>query len=183
MMAEKKTIPQIKGGPNTALLVIDVQWGLFRQKIHIYQSEQLLDNINTLVRHAHKAGAPVVYVQHSGERILQLGTPGWELHPRLNPLSEDLHIDKTRGSAFENTPLGEMLEARQVGTVVVCGLVTHGCVRATAQGALDLGYQVIVAADAHSSFSKDAAKLIKQWNGKLAEAGAVVRPVAEIEFA
>jgi nicotinamidase-related amidase len=181
-MAQKQILPQIKGGPNKALLVIDVQWELFRQKIPIYQAKQFLDNIHTLVHQAHKAASPVVYVQHSGERILLLGSPGWQLHPKLSPLPEDLHIDKTRGSAFENTLLAEMLEARQVGTVVICGLVTHGCVRATCQGALQLGYQVIVAGDAHSSFSKDAAKLIKQWNAKLEEAGAEARQVAEIEF-
>jgi len=64
--------------------------------------------------------------------------------------------------------------------VVVSGLVTHGCVRATCQGALALGYAVALVADGHSSYSKDAARLIEAWNCTLAEAGAVVLPAAEV---
>jgi len=181
-MAKKMIAPQIKGGPNTALLVIDVQRGLFWLKTPIYQAEQLLDNIHSLVRKAHQAGAPVVYIQHSSDKHLVLGSSAWQLHPKLNPLPDDLHIDKLQGDAFEGTPLLDELEDLQVGTVVTCGLVTHGCVKATTLGALARGYRVVLAGDTHSSFSKDAAKLITQWNAKLAEAGAEVRTAEEIEF-
>lgn len=181
-MAKKITQVQITGGPNTALLVIDVQWGLFRQKTPIYGAEQLLKNIHALAKKAHRAGAPVVYIQHSSEKHLVLESSAWQLHPRLNPLPDDLHIDKLQGDAFEDTPLLAELEARQVGRVVTCGLVTHGCVKATTLGALARGYRVVLAGDTHSSYSKDAAKLIKQWNATLAEAGAVVKTASEIEF-
>lgn len=181
-MAKKLTTPQIKGGPESALLVIDVQRGLFNKSTPIYQAEQLLANIHTLVRRAHEASAPVVYVQHSSEKYLVLGSNDWKLHMRLSPLPDDLRVEKQKGNAFEVMPLMGEMEARQVGRVVVCGLVTQGCVRATALGALQLGYRVVLAGDTHSSYSKDAAKLIEQWNGKLAAAGAEVRPAAEIEF-
>ena len=181
-MAKKMIAPQIKGGPNTALLVIDVQRGLFWQKTPIYQAEQLLDNIHTLVRKAHQAGAPVVYVQHSSDKLLVIDSSAWQLHQRLSPLPDDLHIDKRQGDAFEETPLMDELERLQVGTVVTCGLVTHGCVRATTLGALQRGYRVVLAGDTHSSFSKNAAKQIKQWNANLAEAGAKLRPASDIEF-
>jgi nicotinamidase-related amidase len=183
-MAKKKAAPQIKikGGPDTALLVIDVQRGLFNKSTPIYQAEQLLANIHSLARRAHEAGAPVVYVQHSAEKHLVLGSHEWKLHPKLSPLPDDLRLDKLQGNAFEATPLLDELEALQVGRVVVCGLVTQGCVKATALGALELGYQVVLAGDTHSSYSIDAAKLIAQWNTKLAEVGAAVQPAAEIEF-
>jgi len=42
-----------------ALLIIDVQNGLFRKSSPIYQAESLLKNINTLVARADWAGAPV----------------------------------------------------------------------------------------------------------------------------
>ena len=181
-MAKQQTIPEQASGENIALLVIDVQRGLFNRGAPIYQSERLLKNIHHLVHQAHLADAPVVYVQHSADRQLVQGSHDWLLHPRLNPQPEDLHVDKRHGSAFEATPLGEELKTRQVGTVVVCGLVTHGCVKATSLDALRLGYRVILAADAHSNYSKDAARLIEQWNAKLQAAGAVVIPASEIEF-
>jgi nicotinamidase-related amidase len=181
-MAKKMAVPQIKGGPNTALLVIDVQRGLFNKSTPIYQAERLLKNIHALVRKAHQAGAPVVYVQHSAEKNLVLGSNDWKLHPRLSPLPDDLRVDKLHGDAFEATPLLEELEALQVGRVVTCGLVTQGCVKATTLGALQRGYQVVLAGDTHSSYSIDAAKLIAQWNAKLAEAGAVVQMVEQVDF-
>jgi hypothetical protein len=38
----------------------------------------------------------------------------------------------------------------------------------------------VLAGDGHSSYSKDAARLIEEWNRKLGEAGAVVLPAAQI---
>jgi nicotinamidase-related amidase len=181
-MAKKIALQKIIGGADTALLVIDVQRGLFNKSTPIYQAEQLLANIHALVRKAHQAGALVVYIQHSAEKHLVLGSNDWKLHPKLSPLPDDLHIDKLQGDAFEGTPLLDELEACQVGRVVTCGLVTQGCVKATTLGALARGYRVVLAGDTHSSYSTDAAKLIAQWNAKLAEAGAEVQQAAAIKF-
>lgn len=181
-MAKKIAASKVIGGPNTALLVIDVQRGLFNKSTPIYQAEELLVNINLLVKKAHLADMPVVYVQHSAQKYLVLGSHDWKLHPKLSPLPEELRVEKLQGNAFEGTPLMAELEAQQVGRVVVCGLVTQGCVKATALGAVALGYQVVLAGDAHSSYSKDAQKVIAQWNMTLLGAGAEVRQAAEIEF-
>jgi hypothetical protein len=47
---------------------------------------------------------------------------------------------------------------------------------------LALGYAVVLAADGHSSYSKDAARLIEEWNRKLGEAGVQVMSAAQIEI-
>ena len=168
--------------PQPALLVIDVQRGLFQKSTPIYHAETLLDNILALVSRAQAAGAPVIYVQHCAERDLVKGTDAWQLHPRLAPRPTDSLVFKEHGNAFESTPLQEILTARRVDRLVACGLVTHGCVKATCLGALALGYPVTLAADAHSSYSQKADQLIKDWNAKLQAAGAVVKPTTEIVF-
>ncbi len=173
----------VKARGEVALLVVDVQRELFAKSTPIYQAERLLANVNALVARARAAGAPVFFVQHSSDRILAKGSEGWQLHPALQPSAGDGRVDKLHGSAFEGTGLGAELAARQVDRVVVAGLVTHGCVKATCLDAVRLGYGVTLAGDAHSSYSKDAARQIEQWNGKLATAGVQVRPTAEIEFA
>jgi nicotinamidase-related amidase len=89
---------------------------------------------------------------------------------------------KEKGNAFENTKLKQLLAERGVGSVVICGMVTHGCVKNTCLGALAEGYQVTLAGDAHSSYSKDAAALIEKWNAALAEAGVRVVKSAAISF-
>ncbi len=165
-----------------ALLVIDVQQGLFKKSSPIFKAEELLRNINSLVERAHRAGVPVFYVQHSDGRTLVEGTQDWQLHPQLQPLASDSSVHKEHGNAFEGTGLEKALKSRNVTGVVVTGLVTHGCVRATCLGALQLGYRVILAQDGHSSYSKDAARLIEEWNQKLSGQGADLKPTLEIEF-
>lgn len=171
------------GGPNrSALLVIDVQQGLFEKSHPIYQAETLIENIKELAGKAHAAGAPVVYIQHSDEKSLVKGAPAWQLHPALSPAPQDFHIFKAHGNAFEDTGLGDLLRSYDIGTVIACGLVTHGCVKNTCLGGLEEGYRVILAKDAHSNYSKDAAELISKWNKLLAVDGVILKDTANINF-
>jgi nicotinamidase-related amidase len=169
-------------GENTALIVIDVQRELFKKSTRVYQAEALLANINSLINKARLAGVPITFVQHSSSAYLIEGSEGWQLHSRLHPAKEDIMIRKLHGNSFEDTPLEEKLEACGVGNLVVTGMVTQGCVRATTLGALELGYRVILVIDGHSSYSKDADKQIDKWNQKLSEAGAIVKATSEINF-
>ena len=166
-----------------ALLVIDVQQDLFGRPTPIYHGQQLLANINLLAERAHDAGAPVVYIRHcNSEGVLVKGTPGWELHPALHPLPADLMVEKLKGNAFLGTPLAQELRARGVTTVVVTGLVTCGCVKNTCLGAKECGFGVVLVEDGHSDNSRDAARLIDQWNRNLGRGVADVRPTAEVAF-
>lgn len=167
---------------DSALLVIDVQTGLFQHNIPVYRADWLLDNITMLVDRAHQAGVPVVYIQHANDRFLVEGSAEWQLHPRLQPVGQDLMIRKRHGNAFQSTALGPELSARRVRTVVVVGLVTHGCVKATCLGAQALGYRVVLVGDGHSSYHRQAARLIEELNQKLSEVGAEVRPAQGIQF-
>lgn len=178
------TATRTETGPaDTALLVIDVQAGLFRKSTPIWRAEELLASLNALIAAARAASLLVVYIRHSSDKVLPYGSPDWVLHPRLTPPEEgDLLIEKEHGNAFERTVLAAHLGERAIRRLVVGGLVTHGCVRATVEGALALGYGVTLAADAHSSYSKDAPALAAKWNAQLGAAGAVVLPAAEITF-
>ncbi|MBN2007660.1 MAG: cysteine hydrolase [Anaerolineae bacterium] len=182
-MKASKQIPRtMEGRTETALLVIDVQQGLFKKSAPIYKAEALLQNINALVDRAHAAGVPVFYVQHSDKRSLVEGSDDWQLHADLHPLDTDSVILKTHGNAFEETDLDEALEFRNVGRLVVAGLVTHGCVRATCLGARELGYTVTLVKDAHSNFSKQAAQIIEEWHGKLSAAGVALKSTSELTY-
>ena len=174
--------PAVGDQKKMALLIIDVQRGLFNKSTPIFKAGELLKNIGALVDRAHRAGAPVFYVQHSDKRALVKGSDDWQLHPDLHPLDTDCIVHKQHGNAFEATNLGQELKAKNIGSVVVTGLVTHGCVRATCLGAKELGYRVILAQDGHSSFSKRAAKLIEEWNQKLSEKMIELKSTHEIKF-
>ncbi len=167
-------------GNDVALLVIDVQKGLFDKSTPIYDASKLLENINALVDCAHRAGVPVFYVQHANDSWLAPGSDGWQLHAGLRLLDVDCAIQKRHGSAFQGTGLGKELEARAIRRVVVTGLVTHGCVKATCLDAKRLGYGVILVKDGHSNFNKQAADVIAEWNQKLSERGAELKSTQEL---
>ena len=75
-----------------------------------------------------------------------------------------------------------IFNAGNVGTVVVAGLVTHGCVKATCLGAKELGYRVVLVEDGHSSYHKQADKVIEEWNAKLSKESIEVKSTQEIDF-
>ena len=99
----------------TALLVIDLQHGLFRKSTPIFRAGPLLDTIDALIERARAAGALVVMVQHASDKVLPYGSPDWQLHPRLHPADVDLIVHKQHGNAFEDTPLHAELAGREIG--------------------------------------------------------------------
>jgi nicotinamidase-related amidase len=170
-----------KSGP-TALLVIDVQQGMFHKTTPVYRRAELLNNINLLIDQAHAAGAPVIFIQHCDARSLVKGTQDWQLHPDLHYGEGDTTVYKQKSNAFEDTNLHQELKSKRIARLVITGMVTHGCVKNTCLGALPLGYETILVEDAHSSFSKQASELIGEWNKTLSEKGAVVVPAARVSF-
>jgi nicotinamidase-related amidase len=170
-------------GGKPALLIIDVQRELFAKTLPIYDEDRLLANIRLLADKAHAAKVPVFWVQHSTEKTLVEGTDGWKLHTAFIPLKSDSFIRKHHGNAFEDTPLKAELDALHVRTVVVAGLVTHGCVQATCNGAHELGYDVVLVKDAHSNYNVKARDVINEWNTTLSHDGVVrLQSTVEVDF-
>jgi nicotinamidase-related amidase len=181
-MAAKKEVSNPGDPKKSALLIIDVQRELFEKGTPVYLADKLIANILDLAGRAREAKVPVIYIQHCGKNNLVKGSDSWQLYTRLDPQPEDLKVSKESSNAFEKTDLKEILASRGVGRIVAAGLVTHGCVKNTCLGGLNLGYQVTLAADAHSSYSADAAAVIVKWNKLLAEQGVEVKDSAEISF-
>ena len=164
----------------TALLVIDVQKGLFEKSIPIYDADKLLENINHLIDSAHQSGVPVFFIQHSNNTALPEGSDAWRIHPQLQPAACDYIIHKRHPNAFEGTTLGKELGSRQIKSLVITGLVTHGCVKATCIGAHELGYKVILVKDGHSNFHRKAREVIDEWNQKLSQGFVELKATHEI---
>ena len=168
---------------NRALLVIDVQQGLFQKSHPVYKADELLNNIICLAERAHQSGVPVYYIQHCDQRDLAQGSDGWKLHPRLQPQDKDKLVFKQKSNSFEGTNLDELLRSNGIDSLVITGLVTHGCVKNGCLGALQLGYKVTLVRDAHSSFSPKASELIEEWNEKLRNENVALEFASGIIFA
>ena len=167
---------------NTALLVIDVQMALFSRPTPIYRADDLLRNINSLVEMFRRSNALVVYIQHSNNKMLVKGSDGWQYHPDLDITETDLVIHKIHGNAFKDTNLRQVLESRGIEDIVITGLVTQGCVRATSIAGHELGYGVILIEDGHSNYRKNAPKVIEEWNQRLHGEYVEVIPTSEVGF-
>ena len=70
-----------------------------------------------------------------------------------------------------------MLQARGIDRLVICGLQTDYCVNATVRQAHALGYDVVLAADAHSTVdngSMAAEQIIANHNNRLGRLSSAV---------
>jgi nicotinamidase/pyrazinamidase len=81
-------------------------------------------------------------------------TAGAELHSELDApkvqlvITKGSHPDQEAYSGFHGTNLAKILRDKGVRRVVVCGIATDYCVRATAHDALHEGFEVLVLEDA-----------------------------------
>lgn len=81
------------------------------------------------------------------------GTAGSRLHPEIDRLarlvvSKGTERDIEAYSGFDGTGLAEILKSLDISDLVIGGLATDYCVRATALAALQAGFATTVAADA-----------------------------------
>ena len=67
-----------------------------------------------------------------------------EIVEGVAPLDDEIVIRKTKPSGFFGTELNGYLVYHNVDTLIVTGMVTSGCVRATVVDAFSLNYRVIV---------------------------------------
>lgn len=137
----------IREGNKGALIIVDVQVDVMRGT---WQATRIINNINTAVKRAREQGVPVIWVQHADEELIY-GSPGWQLVPELSPVEGEIHIHKQFNSSFEKTSLEETLAKLDVSHVVLAGAATNWCIRATAYGALDRGYDLTLLKDAHTT--------------------------------
>ena len=62
----------------------------------------------------------------------------------INPRAEDVIIYKNKPSAFFGTPLASMLTYAGVDTLIIVGISTSGCIRASVEDAFSYNYRTII---------------------------------------
>ena len=134
---------------NTALLVIDVQVGLVTGDDPVHQAGEMLERIAALIGRARAGGTPVAYAQDKD--VGGVGTPEWQIHPAVAPNDGELVVRKAWGDSFYETELHAELQKRGITRLVICGMKTNFCVDATSRRAVALGYDVVLASDAHTT--------------------------------
>ena len=160
---------------NTALLVIDLQLGMFNgeQIPPIHDGDALLARVQSLLAWARRSGTPVVYIRHAGGpgHPLEQGTPNWHIHPAIAPQPGEPIVDKRTPNAFHETALLTTLATSGTQRLIVAGAQTEICVDTTCRRAVSSGFRVDLVADAHSTWDNDvltADQIIRHTNQTLA---------------
>ncbi len=155
----------VREGSQEVLLVVDVQVGVMK---NVWDAPRIIKNVGTAVAKARKQGVPVIWVQHADDELVY-GSSDWQLVPELVVAEGEIQIYKQFNSSFEQTPLEEMLAQLGTTRIVLAGAATNWCIRATAYGALDRGYDLTLIKDAHTT------ETIEFEDGTRIEAGDIIR--------
>ena len=94
------------------------------------------------------ADGGVFYRKVPALRVLDAGSPLADFPPAPRPRADEVVVTKQYASAFFGTSLASTLTAMGVDTVVIVGLSTSGCVRASAVDELQHGFVPVVVRDA-----------------------------------
>ncbi|MFZ6813661.1 cysteine hydrolase family protein [Undibacterium sp. Rencai35W] len=141
----------LRDGNKCVLLVVDVQVGVMNGA---WDASRIIKNIARTVERARLQEIPVIWVQHADADLLY-DSPEWQWVPELVALKNELLIHKHFNSSFEQTALDEELARLGVTHIVLAGASSNWCIRATAYGALERGYDLTLVKDAHATKSMD----------------------------
>ena len=137
----------VRGGNKAVLLVVDVQAGVMSQA---WDAPRIVGNVSRAVERARAQGVPVIWVQHADDE-LRHGSAEWNWVPELVPGDGEPLIHKHFNSSFEQTSLEDELAKVGATHIALAGAATNWCIRATAYGALDRGYDLTLIKDAHTT--------------------------------
>ena len=157
---------------NQALLVIDAQIDMFSEDFSVYHAKQLIKILQQLVKKARLNGVPVIWVRNNGEKgdPDEPGTPGWKIHPSLKPKESEIIIDKHKSSAFKDTNLLLILKQMKISRLIIAGMQTEFCINSTVRNAIELGFNVTLIKNGHSTFDSEemkASEIIEKYNEEL----------------
>lgn len=167
---------------NAALIVIDVQQGLFNKTTKVFKEEELIRTINSLIKKFRDKRSSIIFIRHTNKSILKENSAEWQIHSELDCRDSDVIINKTKSNVFDEEILPNFLKQNNISTIVITGLVTHGCIKAACLGGLKFCNKVVLVENGHSSFNKKAESLIDEWNNKLSYEGIQVVNAKEINI-
>lgn len=157
-----------------ALLVIDMQNGLFHASPAPFAAESVLANIKQLIALANQAHAPIFFARHTGPdgSPFAESSPLTQLIPELQMnASHDRVFVKRYPNCFRDTELLAALKSADIQELVIVGMKSEYCVDTTCRAAADLGFRVVLIEDGHTSVDNgvlSAEQIIAHHNQTLA---------------
>lgn len=152
-------------GETPALIVVDMTEEFTSDEYDLGRSDTgnaAIDAISSLLEVSRDVGLPIYYTKPDGDHPAKYQgvwaekkfssppetRPGNDIAPALAPRDDEVVIEKGKPSAFFGTHLADMLRYEGVDTVIVTGMVTSGCIRATVVDACSHNFKATVPIEA-----------------------------------
>ena len=160
---------------NHALVVIDMlqdyfDVALWPDSVLPQQRTELVAHITQLVDSCRRHSVPIIWVRQAFQPDLSdafphmrknkrsytiAGTPGCEILPELRIQKGDTVLFKKRFSAFFHTDLDTILHRMQINALILAGITTSWCVRATAVDGYQRDFGILLAKDCLAGFTRE----------------------------
>jgi maleamate amidohydrolase len=152
-------------GKAPALILVDLVEAYFDKASPLYaQVDDALASALRIRDAARSAGIPIFYTRVVYEKggsdggvfyrkvpvleVFDIGSPLGAWAKGIEPADGEVVITKQFPSAFFGTGFADKLNERGVDTLIITGVTTSGCIRATCVDAVSYGFIPIVVADA-----------------------------------
>lgn len=157
-------------GSRPALILVDFVAAYFLEQSPLYGKDiypgmrAALCSALRIRTAAHAANVPVIltkveltpaelegnlmFRKTRGSGLFEAGSPFAQFADGLSPYADEIVINKHHASGFLGTPLASLLAVKQVDSLIITGLSTSGCVRATCNDSVAYGYAPFVVKDA-----------------------------------
>ncbi len=166
-------------GRMDALIVVDMQKDFIEGSLPVPGARDIIPNINRYIKVFAEKGCTVVFTRdwhpenHASfkengglwPRHCVAGTEGAMIHKDITLPKEGFFVinkgtspDFDAYSGFQDTKLDALLRERGIKRIFLCGVATEYCVKATAEGGLNLGYQVFLLLDAIKGVGEEASR-------------------------
>lgn len=189
---------RIGWGERPALVIVDVTYGFTDPTLPLGTAMDEAVEVNARLLAAARAhGVPVIYtvVEYEHEdggparhfvakvpalATLRPGSRATRVDDRIAPLADEPVLVKLFASGFSGTDLADRLNRLAVDTVMVTGVSTSGCVRATLLDVLQNGFRPVLVEDAVAD--RDPAAAAAALHDVRAKYGHVVDSAQVIDF-
>jgi nicotinamidase-related amidase len=137
----------------TALLLIDIQNDYFPGgKMELEGPVEAAHKASELLQCFRDHTMPTIHIQHvslSPDATFFIpGDRGTDINDITAHYEGEPLVQKHYPNSFRETNLLKLLKEWEIERVIITGMMTHMCVDATVRAAADLGFKVMVAADA-----------------------------------
>lgn len=162
----------------SCLLIIDMEYGFIDKNspLFVTNGRKIVRNIKKILENFRNKNLPIIFVKREHRKsgvdidkvrlevfkksngLITENDKSSEIIKDLKPLKNEILVIKRRWSAFFGTELEILLKRLKIENLIVTGVQTPNCIRATVYDALSLDYNVIVISDATASSSKKIQK-------------------------